>query len=1458
MPLTNDRPLPGIVDLPPEPVIPTPPTERGVWRSAFDTENDIIALRHIIEQQSFEPDLNFNLWEYGKEDPMFQQFPNEFVGVGSAPEYEFVKARIQSAIASRRTLENAGVGGWLASTIAAIASPTILIPTGTVASGLRAGAVAAQIGARSAAAGGTGVAIQEGILQSAPTDRAVEESLLNIAFGTVAAGALGAGVGVIGREAIAPVVPQVDEVYVPDEAPSSVPPLPVTEVPILPETEVEVKAVRSSPYPSDPWHVMVNGQKVGEYYKEKFRYDEGVFSGRAEIFGSLMKVEEEIRQDFLDGSVGAAQVAEIEIEPINPTRTFEAEIGAEGDVKLDSTLGLANTIGKISPTVRGYTNKYSPTVRAIMQRLSGGGLLHRTPDGRLSAHSDVETRAKTWEGVYYKAREKSDVAIQKYHLENQKAADRLSAKEIREQASDAIDGGLDNFDGPNVVKEVARAYQEEVFIPFAKEAKRLEFTGHEHWRDPKTYVPHMARRAMVAADHEEFVEILTEYFGEHLVEQTSKKISALEARAERRLQEAEDLTKTDEEVVVLRAELEKLEKDINDGLTPEAQKLLKRAGEMRARAKVIDDPTQKKALYARAKEIETSNDELARRYKRVKGIRRRRSNLNKTGLAIREAIEKKDVQIRKVEAQNLRTINGLVVKAKTVLDRIKKETGAVAKVKDLNQFEEDVQTLMSSIDKFAEEYLDYAALTREATSRSGKMVAGAVINNIGEADFSIARFPNPASLRRERGTVRGMITKAEKAGKDTTELRARETLLSERLIKLEEDLNVVKNNTNRIPLFGKEVGVDAGLVNRLNAKLLDLNAAREGVIRRRAIRIGKMEEQRAQLDPEEPKRRAEQIRARMQAQVTDLYAKLEEKGIKFDGGKFDVANLARKQAEVIAAKFTGEVGRIPLTATLLERGPELERTLNIDPLRVWSNGRRFADFLERDIDVLSRLYTRTVGSDFEVYREFGSLSPFGRASDGVNKTGLLARIQDDFEKARAKAREEFGDDEAKLAKENSRIARSRRAAERDIQAVIDRIRHLRGIPEDPASIPWRAGRAVLNYNTLRLMGSVVVSSLPDPIRLVMKQGMKSMFRDGFTTLFTNMKAIQGLRSEVKSFGVGLDLLNHGRLAAIADVFDDYVPGTRPERMLQYATNNMGRIALFDYWNAFWKQTAGVMTMQRIVHDLENVLTGTGKVGDAERFLARAGVNEEMAERIWTQLTETPRGAERYKGVLVPNVSEWTDPDAARAFKAAILRVVDDTIITPGVERPLLFDGSMIGRMMFQFRSFAFASLTKTVMHGAQELKYGNLNIPIGIAMSVGMGMMGWWVWSQLVGEDARKRMEKAELDKWLDEGIARSGLLGPMQEAVNLAQRIPWLNQYASLSGEAPVKSYSPFRDPFLNAFGPTVGLIEDLQTIALSAPEPRQATANAITRLLPLHNLMYARPLMNAGKEAAAEELGF
>ena len=742
MPFELDRPVRGPLEPPIAPIKATPVSERGVWRSAFDTENDLVALNKIFELQSIPFDPDFNLAEYSKDDPLFQVDPEQFLSATSAEQYDVIRAQFASSLLSRETLEKGGANSIVATIAASMASPTLLIPGGQIARGISVGRAALRLAGTAGAGGATAVTAQELALQAAPNDRSPEESLINIGLGTLLTAGLGGGIGAIAApRPIAPLgesvgaararKPDAVHVYVPDEAPSAVPAARAAD-------EVEARI-------------------------------------------------EELTEKAEVTPVEAEELIELEETlPINPTQTHEALIGSQGDVRLDSALGLENTVGRMSPTVRGYVNKYSNTVRDMMRRLDSGGLLFKDEGGKLVANADVATRAKNWEGVYYKAKLRSQGLIKDYHQTSLRTEDRLSASEIMEQAADAIDGGLDAYTGPDIVKAVARSYQEEVFKPFAEEAKRLGFSGNEHWMDPGEYVPHMIRRSMVAGDHEDFVQVLTEHFAEKIHARVTEDLTRLHTQAARREEEAKDITLSPEETVELRERLKTFEQEIDDGLKPPSKRKLERAAAMREEAKGLEGDAAK-ALRAQATELEKSNKELQERHARLRGIKRRQRNLGKGILAVREQIQKKNTQIREAENQNLRTLNSLTVKAHGFIQRLEEVKGKRVTVKELNEFNDEVNALMKTVDDFVAKNPDYAALARDATTREGKAKSAALISSLRDV-ADVQTYDTVANVKRRRATIRGQITRGEKAGRDVQSLEIEEMLLTDEYDTLVDDL----------------------------------------------------------------------------------------------------------------------------------------------------------------------------------------------------------------------------------------------------------------------------------------------------------------------------------------------------------------------------------------------------------------------------------------------------------------------------------------------------------------------------------------------------------------------------------------------------------------------------------------------------------------------------------------------
>ena len=144
-----------------------------------------------------------------------------------------------------------------------------------------------------------------------------------------------------------------------------------------------------------------------------------------------------------------------------------------------------------------------------------------------------------------------------------------------------------------------------------------------------------------------------------------------------------------------------------------------------------------------------------------------------------------------------------------------------------------------------------------------------------------------------------------------------------------------------------------------------------------------------------------------------------------------------------------------------------------------------------------------------------------------------------------------------------------------------------------------------------------------------------------------------------------------------------------------------------------------------------------------------------------------------EGIWLPNLEAWNDDyQTMSAYRALIGKFTDDTIVTPGLDRPSWVDANTAAKMLAQFRSFTFTSTNRVVMAGLQQKDMALMN---GVAISLAMGSLSYYLWATSVGGKAEEDMLKGDLDKWADEAIARSGLTGIFAEGQRVAERIPGL-----------------------------------------------------------------------------------
>lgn len=531
-------------------------------------------------------------------------------------------------------------------------------------------------------------------------------------------------------------------------------------------------------------------------------------------------------------------------------------------------------------------------------------------------------------------------------------------------------------------------------------------------------------------------------------------------------------------------------------------------------------------------------------------------------------------------------------------------------------------------------------------------------------------------------------------------------------------------------------------------------------------------------------------------------------------------------AEQIAQRIQGTPdGRLPydwkigegsannnLNGTVGLRGPLKSRTFQIPDNMV-------EEFLDNDIEDLGRYYLRNTATDMEIVREFGDL----------DLTIQKKEILDWYTEAQRTAKTE---------KERIKLKKQADADIRDITAMRDRMRGVYAQP-DPDNVWVRAGRVSRNLNYMRFMGGVVASSVPDVARIFMAEGIGKTFSKGLLPLARNINSFKVSSAEAKRYGVGVDALMGGRSQIISDVADYTQPNTAFERGIQYATDNFGRVNLMDYWTTGVKQLHAV-TMQN------SVIDGLLK-GQVDKRLARLGIDAGNAQAMAAELK---KHATKVDGVWLSNARNWDSPELERLWGAAIRKESDRVIVVPGQEKPL-FMSTELGKTIFQFRSFMFASTQRMTIAALQNQDHNAL---AGVLMLTSLGMMSY----SFKQWDAKREIAEDPVELVI-EGIDRSGALGGIMEINNTLEKLSSNNfgMRPLLGVDIPAARFAS-RSMSENLLGPTFGSFLDtslrVANAGLAEDGWNESDTRALRRLIPYQNLTFIRQAFDRIEEEVGD----
>jgi hypothetical protein len=261
-------------------------------------------------------------------------------------------------------------------------------------------------------------------------------------------------------------------------------------------------------------------------------------------------------------------------------------------------------------------------------------------------------------------------------------------------------------------------------------------------------------------------------------------------------------------------------------------------------------------------------------------------------------------------------------------------------------------------------------------------------------------------------------------------------------------------------------------------------------------------------------------------------------------------------------------------------------------------------------------------------------------------------------------------------------------------------------------------------------------------------------------------------------------------------------------------------------------------------------TVAGKASPKELFkLKNSYMDEAMAGRI---LEQVALHGEKRDAMWILNAGAWDDLEAAQVIRAAVSKEIEKIIVTPGAEKPLWMSTEW-GKLIGQFKSFAFASKQRVLMSAMQDADMGVFN---GMVFMASLGMLGTYAKNRMAGRDTDKNWTALQ---WVEEGVDRAGLTGWFMDANNMLEKLSGerLGLGPMLAKQGSTR-YAD-RNPTDALLGPTAGRLEDLIKIGqdLARLKTGNGTVKAMRRAMPMQNLFYVRGLFDMGEQGVSDWLG-
>lgn len=370
----------------------------------------------------------------------------------------------------------------------------------------------------------------------------------------------------------------------------------------------------------------------------------------------------------------------------------------------------------------------------------------------------------------------------------------------------------------------------------------------------------------------------------------------------------------------------------------------------------------------------------------------------------------------------------------------------------------------------------------------------------------------------------------------------------------------------------------------------------------------------------------------------------------------------------------------------------------------------------------------------------------------------------------------------------------------------------------------RYAETLLNYQFVRLLGGVTVSSLPELAMTPFRNGFLNTLRDGYLPMIKSFKTSKLTKDQLNDLTGALEFEQANVLRALGGIDDmDELGRTRNawDTTQELLTKSFVKATGIGHWTSINRRLAAQVSSADIVRTLRKGPQGS----DIER-LASIGLGVDDYAKVLNQID---KHVQEYKGSFVINPQLWDDKSALEVFQNAVQTQVESAVLKPGVESiPFFVQQSQWAKVLFQFKSFMSAATGKITISGIQRK---DANAIAGLMGLIAMGTLSGIAHDKIAGREPPESPEELLL-----EGISRSGVLGLLGTTV--------LDLGSTFYNEKTRRFGGKFASSAI--LGPSASQIEEIVRAGqgLVQGDVTDKEIKAIQRMIPFMNLFYIKAI--------------